>query len=177
MSQSNPLQPSVFLERVILALLPYFLPLAANLQEARAEIRETLAAYAPRTRAEMINIQRIIAFSFASLDLLAESQAEDMSQAMRLRYTAQANSLNRSCQRDENTLAARQAHTEPASPEAIPRPMTDAELEAATSLAHRQVAQARAAVSAAIAREYGNNPPPWAIPDFAPPTRPPAAPS
>ena len=171
----DPLQPSLFRERMILSLLPYFLPLAANFEEARAEALETLAAYGVRTRAEVINAVRIIAFSFASLDLLGEAQSDDMPPAMRLRYSAHANSLSRSCQQDEKTLAVRQAQDVPVAAAQAAEPMTEAELEAAIQQAHIQVANARACVSAAqatLAQEMDANQPPWSGPMIAAPATP-----
>jgi hypothetical protein len=95
------------MERVILFLMPYFLSVCPDLDVAHAEILETLASYGGRTRAEVLNASRIIAFSFSALDMLAEAKMTEMTVSMRLRYNGCANNLNRSCQQNENALAKR----------------------------------------------------------------------
>jgi hypothetical protein len=179
-SAPNPLQCSPFRERMIVYLLPYFLTVAANFEEARAEVLETLASYGGRTRAEVINAVRIIAFSFASLDLLGEAAADGMPPAMRLRYSGGANSLNRSCQQDEKSLATRLARDLPEPAESTSDPlddMTDAELEAAIGQARLQIdnarAQGRMPVAQAIPAPYQDpNQPPWNGPMIARPETP-----
>jgi hypothetical protein len=103
------LSPSPFRERLLLFLLPYFNEVAEDLAVARAEIFETLASYGARTRPELIQAARIIAFSFTALDLLAEVSSTEMSQSLGLRFRGCANGLNRSCQKDEQQLARRLA--------------------------------------------------------------------
>lgn len=122
MSTSHPVP---FLERLVLALLPYFLPTAPDLATARAEIIETLTAYGPRTRSEMLNAVQVIAFSFAALDTLADAKAPDMSPSMRVRYQGCANSLSRTSQQNEKTLAYRLAGDVPARAEPKAEPIND----------------------------------------------------
>lgn len=103
------LQPSAFLDRLILFLLPHFLAVTPDVEVARAEIVQTLAAYGTRTRAEMLNAVQIIAFGFSALDVLAEAALMDTPPPVRLRFHGCANALNRSCQQNERMLAKRLA--------------------------------------------------------------------
>lgn len=147
--------PNPFLERLIRFLMPYFIDLIPDLALARREILETLAAYDGRTRSEVLNAARIIAFSFASLDMLAESRAPELSPAMRLRYASCANGLNRSCQQNERLLAQRLDGPPPGDPPDgdqpdgdQPRPeprddMTDPAAEAAIAATNAQIAAYR----------------------------------
>lgn len=114
MSASTPPEtpiphPVPFLECLIVFLLPYFLPVSPNEAAARSEIVDTIASYGGRTRAEIVNAARIIAFSFAALETLAEAKVADLTPAMGLRYKGCANNLNRSCQQNEQNLARRMA--------------------------------------------------------------------
>ena len=108
------LQPSAFLDRLILFLLPYFLTVTPDVELARAEIVQTLASYGARTRAEMLSAVQIIAFSFSALDVLAEASMMDTPPVTRLRFHGCANALNRSCQQNERMLARRLACDLPA---------------------------------------------------------------
>jgi hypothetical protein len=101
-------KPSLFMERMILFLKPYFLTMTSDHNLVRAEILETLADYGARTRSEVLNAVQIIAFGFSALDVLAEAKAvTEMSLGMRLRFRGCANGLNRSCQQNGKTLAKR----------------------------------------------------------------------
>ena len=85
--------------------MPYFLNAAPSIEEARAEILETLASYGARTRQEFLLAAQIIAFGLTTLDMLADAKAMEMSPSMRLRYRGCANSLNRASQQTEKALA------------------------------------------------------------------------
>jgi hypothetical protein len=100
-----PPQTNRFLEHLIDFLMPFFLHFAPSIEEARAEILETLASYGPRTRQEFLHAAQIIAFGLSTLDALSEAKITDMPPAMRLRYRGCANSLNRACQQNEKALA------------------------------------------------------------------------
>jgi hypothetical protein len=50
---------SAYLETIIAFLLPYFSAAAADIKDARSEIIDTLASYATRTRAEMLQAAHI----------------------------------------------------------------------------------------------------------------------
>lgn len=108
-----PLISSAFLEAITASLLPYFASAAADIQEARTEIMETLAAYGPRTRTEFLQSARIIALSMTTLDVLAEAKTVEMSQSMRIRFHGCANGLNRSTMQVEKSLDTNQAREAP----------------------------------------------------------------
>ena len=80
---------------------------AADIHEARSEIIDTLASYATRTRAEMLQAAHIIALGMTTLDVLAEAKTAEMSPSMRLRYRSCANSLNRATLQTEKALDLR----------------------------------------------------------------------
>jgi hypothetical protein len=117
--------PNPFLERLIRFLMPYFIPVCTDEATAREDILETLASYAGRSRSEIINAARIIAFSFAALDTLAEAKASGLSPSMGLRYRGCANNLNRSCQQNEQILAKRLACDLPLPPLPTDEPIDD----------------------------------------------------
>jgi hypothetical protein len=136
------LQPGPFRERLIVYLLPYFLPLTEDFDLACAEILETLASYGARTRSEMINATRIIALSFSSLELLAAAKVGEMPPELRMRHRSCANALNRSCQQIETRLAKSLACDVPVPPDAETDPtndMSDAEVEAALQYAKAHI--------------------------------------
>jgi hypothetical protein len=140
---------SAFRERLMTYLLPYFLPLAKDFDQARQEVTETLDSYGARTRAELINAMRVIALSFTSMELLAGTKGTDMPPEMRLQYIRHANSLARTCQQNENALAKRLAADPPppelvAAPVAEPAPkpaedISEAEVEALIQRTHAQI--------------------------------------
>jgi hypothetical protein len=134
------LQPGPFRSRLVLFLLPYFLAVTSDYDIASAEVLETLASYGARTRSELINAARIIAFSFSALDMLAEVKATEMSPSMSLRFRGCANNLNRACQQNEASLAKKLACDTPESPTAEPiDDMQEAEFEAALQHAKIQI--------------------------------------
>src|SRR5271168_4036378 len=119
------LRPNSFLETIIAFLLPYFSAAAADIREARSEIIDTLASYATRTRAEMLQAAHIIALGMTTLDVLAEAKTTEMSQSMRLRYRGCANSLNRSTLQTEKALDQRLGDELPAAPAEMQEPVDD----------------------------------------------------
>jgi hypothetical protein len=138
-------QPNFFLESIITFLMPYFSIHAADVRGARSEIIDTLASYATRTRAEMLQAAQIIALGMTTLDVLAEAKTAEMSQSMRIRYRSCANGLNRSTLNTEKALDKRLDYDLPAAtPEPLPEPVND------VPDADMQVAmeQARAAIEA-----------------------------
>jgi hypothetical protein len=96
--------PSAFLEAIISFLMPYFIGTAVDISAARTEIIETLAAYATRTRTEMLQAAQIIAFAMSTLDTLAEAKAADLSPSLRIRFRGCANNLNRSASQHQTAL-------------------------------------------------------------------------
>jgi hypothetical protein len=119
------LAPSLFLESLIAFLVPYFTLTSVDRAAARIEIIETLASYATRTRAEMLQAAQIIALGMTTLDVLAEARTSEMSQSMRVRSRACANSLNRSTLSTEKALDRRLAYDLPATPEPMPERVND----------------------------------------------------
>jgi hypothetical protein len=137
-SPAAPPKSSPFLERMILFLMPLFLSMTPDFEEARAEILETLESYGARTRKEVLNAVQIIAFGLSVLDVLAEAKAiQELSPSMRLRFRGCASALNRACQQNEKTLAKSLKCDPPA--KSTPDPtndLPDAEVE--KSIAHAQ---------------------------------------
>jgi len=153
---AEPPLRSPFLARIILFLMPYFLPTCPDAAAAAQEILETIASYGVASRSEVINAARVIAFSFAALDTLVEAKEPDLSPSLRLRHKSCANGLNRACQQNERLLTARLARNAPdtAPPRPDPKPpaeparqqepvndVPDAEF-------HKEIEQAEAAIAA-----------------------------
>jgi hypothetical protein len=125
---------SAYLETIIAFLLPYFSAAAADIMDARSEIIDTLASYATRTRAEMLQAAHIIALGMTTLDVLAEAKTAEMSVSMRLRHRSCANSLNRSTLQTEKALDLRLGDEVLPAAAPMPEPVSDmpeAELSAA----------------------------------------------
>ena len=116
---------SAFLETIVTFLLPYFTIATADSDHARIEIVETLASYAARTRAEMLQAAQIIALGMTTLDVLAEVKTTEMSASMRIRFRGCANGLNRSTIQMEKALDRRLACDLQTAPEPRPGPVND----------------------------------------------------
>ena len=101
------------LQSVIRFLLPYFCVDCPDFASAQAEILETLAAYAPRTRAELLAAAQVIAGTLSALSVMAEAEAAEMSPAMRLRFRGCANTINRHTQQAQHNLDKRLAADPP----------------------------------------------------------------
>jgi hypothetical protein len=114
----SALAASPFLDRMILFLMPYFIPITPDRKLARAEALATLESYGARSRSQVLAAVQVIAFGLSALDLLAEAKATEMSPAMRLRFRACANSLNRSGQQTEKALTKSLACDGPDEPSA-----------------------------------------------------------
>jgi hypothetical protein len=136
------LRPAAFLETIIAFLIPYFTEAAADMHEARTEIIDTLASYATRTRAEMLQAAQIIAPGMTTLDVLAEAKTAEMSPSMRIRYRGCANGLNRSTLQTEKALDLRLAGDVPITPDPMPDPVNDlreADVKAAIEQAQAKI--------------------------------------
>lgn len=108
MSQPVAAPQGAFLESLIRFLMPFFLGTAVDPDAARTEILRTLAAYAARTRAEMLAAAQIIAFSMTTLDVLAEAKANtELTPNQKIRFRSCANGLSRATQQTEKALEAR----------------------------------------------------------------------
>jgi hypothetical protein len=119
------------------------MPQTESFDLARAEVLETLASYGARTRQEMINAARIIAFSFTSLEVLAEAKADvETPYELRMRLRVCANSLDRSCQQIETRLTKSLASDPPGQPEEVaelPDDMPQSVFEAALQKAQAKI--------------------------------------
>ena len=107
------------LQAVIRFLMPYFSIDCPDFAATRDEILETLAAYAPRNRAELFAAAKLIACTMTALSAMAEAEGADLTPAMRLRV--RANTVNRHANHAQQTLDKRpldkhQAHDIPAHP-------------------------------------------------------------
>jgi hypothetical protein len=140
------LQSGAFQRRLVLFLLPYFAAVTNDFDVAREEVLETLATYGARTRSELINAARIIAFSFSALSMLAEAKETEMPPGLKLRFGGCANGLNRSCRQDEQMLARRLACDLPDTANAAAEPVNDVgdvDFEAALRQAEDRIATYR----------------------------------
>ena len=124
---------SAFLEVVIAFLMPYFIAPARDHADARSEIIDTLAAYATRTRAELLHAAHIIAFGLTTLETLAEAKTAVMPAAMCLRHRSCANGLARAMHQSEKALAR-----------SLDRDAPDARVEPAPAARATQAADATA---------------------------------
>ena len=132
---------SAFMERLIRLLMPFFIATAIDTDTARGDILETLNAYGARTRAEMLSAARIIAFSMATLDTLAESNAADLSPTMKLRHRSCANGLNRATIQTEKALDQSLAREIPLQADAGSEPINDAsDAETQATIDHAKAA-------------------------------------
>jgi hypothetical protein len=158
---SRPLQPSLFLERLIRFLLPFFLDATQNVEAARSEILETIASHGAHTRAQMLNVAQIIAFGLSALELLSEARATtEMSPSMRLRFRSCANGLNRACQQNANSLAKHLACDHPEATAQKAEPINDIPDE----IVQEAIERSRAKIESYRNRLYGTKTPdqrPW----------------
>jgi hypothetical protein len=105
---TSPLQKSIFLDRLVCYLMPYFLPMTTTISLARADILETLDSYGARSRAELLTVVQIIAFSLSALDALMGAKADaTLSPSLQLRFRGCANNLSRSSHQAEKSFAVR----------------------------------------------------------------------
>jgi hypothetical protein len=154
-----PLTKSVFLRRLITYLLPYFSPVTNSMDRAEADILETLESYGARTRAELLNVVQIIAYSMSGLELLTVAKLDEtLSPSLQIRLRGCANNLNRSAQQAEKTLAARLKCDLPTQPDAHAEPVNDTTTTQTEEILHHISAQVAAARSPAqpAKREKGS---------------------
>ena len=123
-------------------LAPLFETKDTDPDDARQSAMSALAAYHPESRADFVNIARILAFSMASLAALGMAVADDLTPALKMRYFGRANALNRSADQSErimmqrrreqraNPPAERPAHLRPRPADPEPSP-DDAAIDAA----------------------------------------------
>jgi hypothetical protein len=88
-------------------LAPLFETKDTDPDDARQSAMSALAAYHPESRADFVNIARILAFSMASLAALGMAVADDLTPALKMRYFGRANALNRSADQSERIMMQR----------------------------------------------------------------------
>jgi hypothetical protein len=176
----------IFMERIIISLLPFFLATTANLSEARAAIVYALGSYGARTQSEISEAAQIIALGFCTVDSLAESTEIGMSVNKRLRLRGSATALVRSKKSCQQALAnsidmevERPAQPSPAQPSPVQHsPVQHSPVQPEPIRAEAE----EAALGAAVQRmrektQPTDRPPAVAIPaQSAPAPRSPAAP-
>jgi hypothetical protein len=116
-------------------LLPLFRIGTIDDRLARQMAVSAIEAYHPETRADYVNVARIIAFSMTALALLGKTASPDMALPEQMRAYARANALNRSADQSERTMMQRRRHQKANPPAeqpnligpnpAIPNPETD----------------------------------------------------
>jgi AcrR family transcriptional regulator len=142
--RTMPLPASPFLERLVRFLTPYFAGVSPDPEITRLEILETIEAYGARTRAELLNVVQIIAFSMSVLDVLYEASTTEMSASMRLRARGCANNLDRSFQKNEQALSKRFAGDPPNLVKPAEEPIDDlSDFDVDEAIQHAQAAIAR----------------------------------
>jgi hypothetical protein len=101
---------------------------------ARKAALSAIAAYHPESRADIVSIARILAFSMASLVALGLAAGTDLTPAQKMRYFGRANALNRSADQTERMMLQRRRN-ERANPPAEPPAKLDP-LPAAAPINH-----------------------------------------
>lgn len=92
-------------------LMPFFDRPGLDKRFARRMAGCAVDAYGPETRADHINIARTIAFSMASVALLAKATAaQDMPLKDQLRVLSRAGALNRSAHQSEHAMMQRRRY-------------------------------------------------------------------
>ena len=105
--ETAPHSSDALLHRLAAQLMPLFQQDAADPLVATQGALAAIAAYQPESRADFVNIARIIAFSMATLSALGLAAAADVLPAQRMRYFGRANALNRSADQSERIMMQR----------------------------------------------------------------------
>jgi uncharacterized protein YbjQ (UPF0145 family) len=108
MSATETISPGTNLINLLLALLaPMFLwSTAGDIRLAHIAAAETLREYRVTNRLSLLMVAKIIAFDIATLSSLSQSMYEDVSISLALRLRGNANSLDRSGERNRLALEA-----------------------------------------------------------------------
>jgi len=140
MSAPEPASRDANLVTLILALLtPMFLwSTAGDIRLAHVAAAQTLNEYRIANRLSLFTVAKIIAFDIATLSSLSLSMYEDVSMLLALRLRGNANSLDRSAERNRRRLELEQASRSGATDE------TEDSVEAAIAEAQRMVNEAAA---------------------------------
>jgi hypothetical protein len=88
-------------------LLPLFKIGTIDDRLARQMAVSAIEAYEPQTRADYVNVARIIAFSMTALALLGKTANPNMPMPEQMRAYGRANALNRSADQSERTMMQR----------------------------------------------------------------------
>jgi hypothetical protein len=142
MSAPSTASPDANLANLIVALLtPMFLwSTAGDIPLAHAAAAQTINAYGVKHRLGLITVAKIIAFDIATLSSLSQSMYEDVSMLLALRLRGNANSLDRSAERNRRLLE-QESRTGAAD-------KTEVSVEAAVAEAQRMVQDAKARIQA-----------------------------
>jgi hypothetical protein len=145
MSKTEPASPDANLANLILALLtPMFLwATAGDIRLAHNAAAQTLNEYRIANRLSLFTVAKIIAFDIATLSSLSLSMYEDVSMLLALRLRGNANSLDRSAERNRRLWELEQASRTGAGTE------TEDSVEAAIAEAQRMVQEANDRIHAA----------------------------
>ena len=157
MSAPSTASAEANLVSLVLALLtPMFLwSTAGDIRLAHTAAAETLNTYRIANRLDLWTVAKIIAFDIATLSSLSQSMYEDISISMALRLRGNANSLDRSGERNRRALEQTNRTAE----------QTEVSVEAAIAEAQRMVQEAKARIQAAAsATETKPDPAPAAAP-------------
>jgi hypothetical protein len=141
MSQSAiPPRSNLVLELILIFLTPMFLYVSdGDLPRARQAAVETLNAYGARSVVGVVIAAKIIAYEIAALASLTQSLADDISPQLALRFRGNANSLDRSADRNRQLLEQQRT---PAGAERL----TEENAAAAVAEAQQRVQQAVASL-------------------------------
>src|SRR3954470_20988175 len=106
MSQSTAShQSSLLVDLVLILLTPMFLCIGdGDILLARRAALETLNAYRVPTALSLITVAKIIAFELATICSLSQSMTEDITPQLALRFRSNANTLDRSSERNRQAL-------------------------------------------------------------------------
>jgi hypothetical protein len=138
MSQPEPASPSTNLANLILMLLaPMFLwSTNGDIRLAYTAAAQTLNEYRVTNRLSLFTVAKIIAFDIATLSSLSLSMYEETSALLALRLRGNANSLDRSAERNRRKLEQDSSTAAAGTP--------DLSVEAAVAEADRLVREAKA---------------------------------
>jgi hypothetical protein len=101
-------------------LLPLFRIGTIDDRLARQMAVSAIESYHPETRADYVNVARIIAFSMTALALLGKTASPDMALPDQMRAYGRANALNRSADQSERTMMQRRRHQKANPPSELP---------------------------------------------------------
>jgi hypothetical protein len=153
--------------RIADQIAPLFQNVDSDPAYARKAAISAIGAYNPESRADIVNIGRILAFSMATLAALGIAAADDLPPAQKMRYFGRANALNRSAEQSERSMRQRRrdqlgkpttdqpAKPQPATaPSANPPPPNDPAID--DPIINAAVEEAMAALQASVSQPAHN---------------------